>query len=77
VSALGYDLIWFGIIFAITCQTGYISPPFGTAAFYLKGVAPKGIEITDIFRALLPFVGLQLIVLAAILFIPGIALWPL
>jgi tripartite ATP-independent transporter DctM subunit len=77
VSALEYDLIWFGIIFAITCQTGYISPPFGTAAFYLKGVAPKDIEITDIFRALLPFVGLQLIILAAILFAPSIALWPL
>lgn len=77
VAALGFDLIWFGIIFAITCQTGYISPPFGTAAFYLKGVAPKGIELTDIFRALLPFVGLQLVILAAVLAFPQIAIWPL
>jgi tripartite ATP-independent transporter DctM subunit len=77
VEKLGYDLIWFGIIFSITCQTGYLSPPFGTAAFYLKGVAPKDISLDEIFRSNFPFVGMQLLNLAFFLCFPKIVLWPL
>jgi tripartite ATP-independent transporter DctM subunit len=75
VSALGYSPIWFGILFCMNMQISYLTPPFGPAAFYLKGVAPKGIDLGDIYRALWPFIGLQAIGLALVLFFPEIALW--
>ena len=52
-----------------------LTPPFGPAAFYLKGVAPEGITLGDIYRALWPFIGLQAIGLAIVLFFPEVALW--
>ena len=64
VTALGYDLIWFGVLFNITMQVGYLSPPFGQAAFYLKSVAPPEISLNHIFVSLLPFIGLQIVGLA-------------
>ena len=75
VTALGYDLIWFGVLFNITMQVGYLSPPFGQAAFYLKSVAPPNISINHIFVSLLPFIGLQMIGLMIVLFIPDVALF--
>jgi TRAP-type mannitol/chloroaromatic compound transport system permease large subunit len=74
VTALGYDLIWFGVLFNVTMQVGYLSPPFGQAAFYLKSVAPPHISLSHIFVSLLPFIGLQIIGLLIILFIPDVAL---
>jgi len=74
VVALGYDLIWFGVLFNVTMQVGYLSPPFGQAAFYLKSVAPPHISLNHIFVSLLPFIGLQLLGLLIILFIPDVAL---
>ncbi|SHM97966.1 TRAP transporter large permease subunit, partial [Halomonas cupida] len=67
--------IWFGILFAVNMQVSFLSPPFGPAAFYLKGVAPPGISLKDIFVSLLPFIALQLCVLAALLMWPNMALW--
>jgi tripartite ATP-independent transporter DctM subunit len=67
--------IWFGILFCINMQVSFLSPPFGPAAFYLKSVAPPHITLPDIFRGFLPFIGIQLFVLALVLFIPQLALF--
>ncbi|MCB9960068.1 MAG: TRAP transporter large permease subunit [Rhodospirillaceae bacterium] len=75
VVALDYDPIWFGVLFAVNMQVSFLSPPFGPAAFYLKGVAPKEISLTDIFGALLPFIAIQICVLALMLSFPGLSLW--
>lgn len=74
VIGLGYDLIWFGILFNITMQIGYLSPPFGQAAFYLKSVTPPDISLNEIFNSMWPFIGLQLIGLILVLLIPDITL---
>ena len=74
---LGFDPVWFGILFCMNMQASYLTPPFGPAAFYLKSVAPPEIDIQTIFKGVLPFVGLQLIGLFLILFFPEIALWPI
>lgn len=75
VVALGYDLIWFGVLFNITMQVGYLSPPFGQAAFYLKSVTPPHISLNHIFHSLFPFIGLQLVGLLIVLFFPDVVLW--
>ncbi len=75
VQQLGYDPIWFGILFAVNMQVSFLSPPFGPAAFYLKGVAPPGITLVDIYRAVLPFMVIQIAVLALLLFQPNVAMW--
>lgn len=75
VISLGYDPVWFGVLFAMNIQIYFLSPPFGPACFFLKSVAPKGIELQDIFMAVLPFIGLQIIGLSIVLFFPDIALW--
>ncbi|GAB6872776.1 TRAP transporter large permease [Halomonas shantousis] len=75
VEQLGYSPIWFGILFAVNMQVSFLSPPFGPAAFYLKGVAPPGISLKDIFVSLLPFIAIQLCVLALLLFYPNLAMW--
>lgn len=75
VEQLGYSPIWFGILFAVNMQVSFLSPPFGPAAFYLKGVAPPTISLKDIFVSLLPFIAIQLVVLFALLFWPNLAMW--
>lgn len=75
IKEMGYDPVWFGILFCMNMQISYLSPPFGPAAFYLKGVAPPEISIQDIFRALWPFILLQMIALALVIMFPDIALW--
>ena len=75
VSALGFDLVWLGALFCINMQISYISPPFGPAAFYLKGVAPKDITLNDIFNSVWPYLGLQFIALGLVIAFPQIALW--
>ncbi len=75
IKELGYDPIWFGVLFCMNMQVSYLSPPFGPAAFYLKSVAPPGIELHTIFRAVLPFISLQLVGLVLILLFPEISLW--
>ena len=75
VKQLGYDPVWFGVLFCLNMQISYLSPPFGPAAFYLKGVAPAGITLNRIFASLWPFILLQASVLALVLYFPAIALW--
>ena len=75
IVTLGYDPVWFGVLFCMNMQVSYLSPPFGPAAFYLKGVAPPEISLQDIFAGLWPFIILQLIGLMLVLTLPEIALW--
>jgi tripartite ATP-independent transporter DctM subunit len=74
VVKLGYDPIWFGILFCINMQVSFLSPPFGPAAFYLKSVAPPEISLIDIYKSFGPFICLQLLVLALVLFFPWLAM---
>ncbi len=64
--------VWFGILFCVNMQVSFLSPPFGPAAFYLKSVAPPHITLPDIFRGFLPFICMQLMILALILLVPEI-----
>jgi len=75
ITELGFDPIWFGILFLINAQMDYITPPFGYTLFYLKGVAPEGVTMGDIYRAVYPFVILQAIGLALCMIFPQIITW--
>lgn len=75
VLKIGYDPIWFGVVFCLNMQVSFLSPPFGPAAFYLKSVAPPEIELSHIFRAVIPFICLQVIALTLLLIFPQLALW--
>ncbi len=75
VVALGFDPVWMGVLFCMNMQISYISPPFGPAAFYLKGVTPPGISLSDIFRSIWPYLGLQIVALGLVIAFPQIALW--
>jgi len=72
---MGVDPVWLGVLMAMNLQTSFLTPPFGFALFYLRGVAPETVSTVAIYRGALPFVGLQLIVLALIVLIPAIATW--
>lgn len=72
---LGYDPVWFGILFCMNMQCSFLTPPFGPAAFYLKSVAPPEIQLQTIFKALLPFICMQLVALGFLLVFPQLALW--
>ncbi|WP_119309497.1 TRAP transporter large permease [Cohaesibacter haloalkalitolerans] len=71
ITQLGYDPVWFGVLFCVNMQVSFLSPPFGPAAFYLKSVAPKGIELTDIFRSVWPYILMQIATIAIIIAFPG------
>ena len=73
--AMGVDPIWLGVVIAINLQTSFLTPPFGFALFYLRGVAPSSIETKDIYLGALPFVGLQIIILILLFIYPSIATW--
>ena len=74
-AALGFDLVWLGVLFCMNMQISYISPPFGPAAFYLKGVTPKDVTLTEIFQSIWPYLGLQGLGLGLVIAFPQIALW--
>jgi len=67
VRALGFDTLWFGILFIVNMQMAFLTPPFGYNLFYLRGVAPKGVTMGDIYRSIIPFVGLQALGLALVM----------
>ncbi len=72
IKTLGLDPIWFGVLFCMNMQVSFLSPPFGPAAFYLKSVTPPEISLGEIFRSLLPFIGLQILAIAIMIAFPGI-----
>lgn len=73
--AMGVDPIWLGVVIAINLQTSFLTPPFGFALFYLRGVAPDSVQTKDIYLGALPFVGLQLLALALLFVFPALATW--
>jgi tripartite ATP-independent transporter DctM subunit len=75
ILALGFDPVWFGVLFIVNMEMGFLTPPFGYNLFYLKGVAPEGITMLDIYRAIVPFVFLQLIGLILCMVFPQIILF--
>jgi tripartite ATP-independent transporter DctM subunit len=75
IKSLGFNTIWFGILYLINAQMDYITPPFGYTLFYLRGVAPEGITMGDIYRSIIPFVILQAIGLGLCMVFPQIVLW--
>ena len=72
---LGIDLVWYGVIIGANMQTSFLTPPFGFALFYLRGVAPKDIATGNIYRGVIPFIALQLLVLVAIIAFPQLVKW--
>lgn len=75
VRALGFDTVWFGIIFVMNMEMGFLTPPFGYNLFYLRTVAPEGITMGDIYRSITPFVVLQGVGLAIVMMFPRLVLW--
>ncbi|GAA3956340.1 TRAP transporter large permease subunit [Allohahella marinimesophila] len=73
VTSLGFDPVWFGILFVINMEIGYMTPPFGFNLFYLKGVAPPSITMKDIYGSVIPFVAIEIVGLALIMVFPKIA----
>ena len=72
---LGVDPVWLGVMMAVNLQTSFLTPPFGFALFYLRGVAPPAIPTTAIYRGVLPFIALQLLMLAILGAVPELATW--
>ena len=72
---IGIDLVWYGVIIGANMQTSFLTPPFGFALFYLRGVAPKEITTGNIYRGVIPFIVLQLLVLVSIIAFPSLVSW--
>lgn len=75
VVSLGYDPIWFGILMILNIEIAVQTPPYGFALFYLKGIAPPGVSMMDIYRSILPFILLKLCVLIACMLFPEMVMW--
>lgn len=75
VSALGFDPVWFCILFLVVIQTSYLTPPMAPAIFYLRGISPPEITLPDMFRGVIPFIILQLITLGIVMAFPQTVLW--
>lgn len=71
----GFNPLWLGVLYAVNTQTGYLTPPFGTMLFMMKGIAPKGITMGDIYRSVVPFVITQLVCLALCIIFPQLITW--
>jgi tripartite ATP-independent transporter DctM subunit len=75
VRKLGFDPIWFGVLYTVTCQIAYMTPPFGYNLFLMKAMAPPGITLADIYRSIIPFVLVMIVGLILLMVFPQIALW--
>jgi len=75
IKAFGFDLLWFGVVYNVNMQMSFLSPPFGYALFYLKGVTPKDISMWDIMKSALPFLALQFVGLCVVVYYPPLATW--
>ncbi len=72
-NKLGIDLVWFGVLICVNMQTSFMHPPFGFALFYLRGIAPRSIKTSDIYIGAIPWVGLQMLLVAILIFFPQLA----
>jgi TRAP-type mannitol/chloroaromatic compound transport system permease large subunit len=75
IIALGFDPIWYGVLYVITCQIAYITPPFGYNLFLMRAMAPKDITLIDIYKSIVPFVLIMIVGLILVIVFPQIALW--
>jgi tripartite ATP-independent transporter DctM subunit len=75
ILQLGFDPVWFGILFIIMMEIGFLTPPFGYNLFYLRGVSPPSVRMTDIYRSVVPFIGLMPIGVALCMILPQIVLF--
>ena len=75
VKVLGFDLIWYGVLYTITCQIAYMTPPFGYNLFLMRAMAPPEIKLGDIYRSIIPFVLVMVVALALVMIFPQLALW--
>jgi tripartite ATP-independent transporter DctM subunit len=75
IIALGFNPIWYGVLYTITCQIAYMTPPFGYNLFLMRAMSPKEVTLIDIYRSIIPFVLLMLIGLVLVIVYPEIALW--
>ena len=75
VGKLGFDLIWFGVLYTVTCQIAYITPPFGYNLFLMRAMAPPEITLLDIYRSIVPFFFLMVLSMALLMMFPEITLW--
>ncbi|MDP7517429.1 MAG: TRAP transporter large permease subunit [Arenicellales bacterium] len=75
VNALGFDLIWYGVLYTITTQIAYMTPPFGYNLFLMRAMAPPEISLSDIYRSIGPFVGVMILALIVVMAFPQITLW--
>jgi tripartite ATP-independent transporter DctM subunit len=73
--SMGLDPVWLGIMIAVNLQTSFLTPPFGFALFYLRGVAPATVKTTDIYRGVVPFIMIQILLLILLAYWPGLATW--
>ena len=74
-AALDFNLIWYGVLYTITCQIAYMTPPFGYNLFLMRAMAPPEVSLADIYRSIVPFVGILLLTLVILMVFPEIALW--
>jgi TRAP-type mannitol/chloroaromatic compound transport system permease large subunit len=72
---MGIDPVWLGIVMAVNLQTSFLTPPFGFALFYLRGVAPSEVSTADIYRGVVPFILIQLLLLSILFIWPDLATW--
>lgn len=75
VGTLGFDLIWYGVLYTITCQIAYLTPPFGYNLFLMRAMAPPEITIVDIYKSITPFVAIMVLSLILVMVFPQVALW--
>jgi TRAP-type mannitol/chloroaromatic compound transport system permease large subunit len=75
ITSLGYNPIWYGVLYTITCQIAYMTPPFGYNLFLMKAMAPPEVSLADIYRSIVPFVLVMILGLAIVMAFPQIALW--
>ena len=73
--AMGLDPVWLGVLIAVNLQTSFLTPPFGFALFYLRGVAPAEVATLDIYRGVVPFIALQVALMLVLVAVPGLATW--
>ncbi len=75
VGALGFDLVWYGVLYTITCQIAYMTPPFGYNLFLMRAMAPPEVTLKDIYKSITPFVIIMAMALGIVMVFPQIALW--
>ncbi|HKI50055.1 MAG TPA: TRAP transporter large permease subunit [Desulfobacteria bacterium] len=75
IKSLGFDPVWFGVLFIVNMEMSYLTPPFGFNLFYMKSIVPESVTMIDIYKSVLPFVGIQATLLVLMILFPGLATW--